>query len=132
MDSEGQRDQCANEHPAVASVARDRGSQGLRRSFHAALVALHAIMAGQILRMASGPLTTVRVRSGTAGRGCFICRRACGAREDREGHDRALMILVSRVADLTCHIKELNASVVESTAAICNRAGNKDLESFSW
>ena len=99
---------------------------------HAALVALHAIMAGQILRMASGPLTTVRVRSGTAGRGCFICRRACGAREDHEGHDRALMILVSRVADLTCDIKEWNASVVESTAAICNRTGNKDLESFSW
>ena len=51
-------------------------------------------------------------------------------REDREGHDRALMFLVSRAADLTCDIKEVKASAVESTAAICNRTGNKDLESF--
>ena len=51
-------------------------------------------------------------------------------REDREGHDRALMILMLRVADLISDSKEVKASAVESTAAICNRIGNKDLESL--
>ena len=40
------------------------------------------------------------------------------------------MILVLRVADLISDSKEVKASAVESTAAICNRIGNKDLESL--